>query len=318
MAYSQAKEDAMAVKSATRPAGVRRSARRLAWQRHAEGWLFIGPVIFGVVLFQLAPILVSLYASLTSWDGLTPATFIGTDNYVQLVTRDPYFRETLRNTLYFVAGHIPLTIVTALGLALLCNRQMRGITFFRTAYFVPSISNVVAISVVWFWFYQPQYGVLNGLLSVVGVEGPEWLSDTRWAMPAVILVSVWQGIGYPMVILLAGLQSIPESLYEAAKLDGAHAGQRFRDVTLPLLTPSLFFLLITQFIGSFQVFGIIYVMTQGGPANSTSVYIYYLYQNAFAFGKMGYASAMAWILFLMIAAFTFVQWKLQKRWVFYG
>jgi multiple sugar transport system permease protein len=154
-------------------------------------------------------------------------------------------------------------------------------------------------------------------LRLFGIAGPAWLTDLTWAMPAVILVSVWQGVGYPMIILLAGLQGIPEDYYDAAKVDGASIWRRFRDITLPLLTPTLFFLLITQFIASFQVFGIIYVMTRGGPANATSVYIYNLYQNAFAFGKLGYASAMAWILFVLIASFTFIQWKLQRRWVFY-
>jgi multiple sugar transport system permease protein len=296
---------------------VKRS-RKIRWRKHIEGWIFIGPVIFGIAAFQLVPIVVSIFASLTDWDGLNSPEVVGVENYRRLIADDPYFRQTVRNTLYFVAGHIPLTMAIALGLALLCNSQMRGIALFRTAYFMPAVSNVVAISVVWFWFYQPQDGVLNGLLSTIGIDGPAWLSDLRWAMPAVIIVSVWQGVGYPMVILLAGLQGIPESLYDAAKMDGSSSFQRFRDITLPLLTPSLFFLLITQFISSFQVFGIIFVMTQGGPANATSVYIYYLYENAFAFGRMGYASAMAWLLFAAIAIVTFVQWKLQKRWVFYG
>ncbi|MGH2559034.1 MAG: carbohydrate ABC transporter permease, partial [Thermomicrobiales bacterium] len=306
----------MAVKVAAQHRTMRTSS--LKWRRHLEGWLFIGPVILGILAFQFVPILVSLYASLTRWDGLRSPEFIGIDNYTKLVADDPHFRTTMRNTLFFVAGHIPLTILVALGLALLCNRQMRGISFFRTTYFIPAISNVVAVSVVWFWIYRPENGALNDLLSVVGIEGHAWLSELRYAMPAVILVSVWQGVGYPMVILLAGLQGIPEDLYDAAKVDGSRSWNRFRDVTLPLLTPTLFFLLITQFISSFQVFGIIYVMTQGGPANATSVYIYYLYENAFSFGRMGYASAMAWVLFAMIAAITFVQWKLQKRWVFYG
>jgi multiple sugar transport system permease protein len=286
-------------------------------RRHVEGWLFIGPVIFGILAFQFVPILISIYASLTRWDGLTPPNFIGLANYGQLIFNDPFFHATLRNTLYFTAGNIPLTILLALGLATLCNQKLPGTTLFRTAYFVPYVSNVVAISIVWFWFYKPSNGVLNSMLSLVGISGPAWLSDLQWAMPAVILVSVWQGVGYPMVILLAGLQGISEQLYDAAKVDGATNWRRFRDITLPLLTPSLFFLLITQFIASFQVFGIIYVMTGGGPANATSVYIYYLYQNAFAFGKMGYASAMAWILFVLIATVTFIQWKLQRLWVFY-
>lgn len=290
----------------------------LRWQKNMEGWFFIGPAILGILAFQFVPILVSMYASLTTWDGMNPPAFTGIDNYQRLFVEDGFFRETLQNTIYFTAGHIPLTIVFAMGLALLCNLNLPGIALFRTAYFIPAVSNVVAISVVWFWMYQPQSGVLNTMLANVGIEGPAWLSNSTWAMPAVILVSVWQGVGYPMVILLAGLQGIPHELYEAAKIDGASRSNQFWKITLPLLTPSLFFLFITQFIASFQVFGIIYVMTQGGPANATSVYIYYLYQNAFAFGRMGYASAMAWILFAIIAVVTFIQWKLQKRWVFYG
>lgn len=280
--------------------------------------MFIGPVILGILAFQLVPILVSIYASLTRWDGMNPPEFTGGDNYRRLVTEDDFFRETLQNTIYFTLGHIPLTIIFALALALLCNLNLPGISLFRTAYFIPAVSNVVAISVVWFWIYQPQTGVLNTALARIGIEGPEWLSSTTWAMPAVILVSVWQGVGYPMVILLAGLQGVPQELYEAAKIDGASHWNQFWKITIPLLTPTLFFLMITQFISSFQVFGIIYVMTQGGPANATSVYIYYLYQTAFSFGQMGYASAMAWILFAIIAMVTFIQWKLQKRWVFYG
>jgi multiple sugar transport system permease protein len=308
----------MRMSSRAIPGAIPGKRRKIRWRRHIEGWIFIGPVILGIAAFQLVPIALSIFASLTDWDGLNSPEVVGLENYRKLIAEDPYFRKTVRNTLFFVAGHIPLTMGIALALALLCNSRMRGIALFRTAYFMPSVSNVVAISVVWFWFYQPQDGVLNGLLSTIGIDGPAWLSDIRWAMPAVIVVSVWQGVGYPMIILLAGLQGIPESMYDAAKVDGSTAFQRFRDITLPLLTPSLFFLLITQFISSFQVFGIIFVMTQGGPANATSVYIYYLYQNAFAFGRMGYASAMAWLLFAAIALVTFAQWKLQKRWVFYG
>jgi len=290
----------------------------LRWQKNLEGWFFIGPVILGILAFQFVPILVSIYASLTNWDGLNPPEFTGVGNYQRLIVEDRFFRETLQNTIYFTLGHIPLTIVFAMGLALLCNLNLPGIALFRTAYFIPAVSNVVAVSVVWFWIYQPQYGVLNSMLSSIGIDGPAWLSSTTWAMPAVILVSVWQGVGYPMVILLAGMQGVPHELYEAARIDGASPWNQFWKITLPLLTPTLFFLFITQFISSFQVFGIIYVMTQGGPANATSVYIYYLYENAFAFGRMGYASAMAWILFAIIALVTFIQWKLQKRWVFYG
>lgn len=291
------------------------SRRRL--RKTLEGWLFIGPVILGVLTFQFVPILVSMYASLTSWDGLRSPQFVGIANFVRLITNDRFFRITLKNTLIYTFGHIPLTLGLALCLALLCNRKMIGVTWFRTAYFTPVVTNSVAISLVWLWLYAPDVGLFNWFLSLFGINGPDWLSSSRWAMPAIILVSVWHGAGYPMVILLAGLQGIPQMLYEAATIDGASAWRRFRHVTLPLLTPTLFFLTITQFISSFQVFGLIYVMTRGGPANATNVYIYYLYQNAFSYGKMGYASAMAWILFAVIASITLVQWRLQKRWVFY-
>lgn len=298
----------------------RSSSRRITWMRleeHVFGWLFILPVVIGVCFFQFYPIMVSVYASFTNWTGLNDPAFIGAENYTRLVTADRFFRLTLRNTVYYTLGSIPLSISLAMILALLCNRSMRMVYWYRTAFFAPNVTSTVAISLVWFWLYAPDVGLINWVLSLFGIEGPAWLSSLTWAMPAVIVVGVWQHVGYPMLILLAGLQGIPESLYEAAKLDGAGPLYRFRHVTLPLLTPSLFFLLITQFIASFQVFGLIYVMTQGGPANATNVYIHYLYQNAFAFGRLGYASAMAWVLFLIIALITLVQWQMQKRWVFY-
>ncbi|MCB0126248.1 MAG: sugar ABC transporter permease [Caldilineaceae bacterium] len=306
----------MATVAVSRP----RRRRHISWMRlqeHIYGWLFIMPVVIGVLLFQFYPILVSIYASMTNWTGLNNPSFIGADNYTRLLTADKFFSITLRNTVYYTLGSIPLSISLAMMLALLCNRSMRMVYWYRTAFFAPNVTSTVAISLVWFWLYAPDVGLFNWLLSLVGVDGPAWLTSLTWAMPAVIVVGVWQSVGYPMLILLAGLQGIPESLYEAAKLDGASALQRFRRVTLPLLTPSIFFLLITQFISSFQVFGLIYVMTQGGPANATNVYIYYLYQNAFAFGRLGYASAMAWVLFLIIAVITLIQWRMQKRWVFY-
>lgn len=286
-------------------------------RRNLTGWLYISPLVAGIVLFQIYPILVSLYASLTSWDGIGVPRFIGVLNYKKMAA-DPLFWRTLRNTASFMVGAIPLTIVGSLALAVLCTRKdLKVAPLFRAAYFTPFVTSVVAISLVWFQFYAPERGVINRVLAVVGIEGPAWLSDSTWAMPAVILVAAWQGVGYPMVILIAGLQGIPTTLYEAATVDGASGWGRFYKITLPLLSPSLFFVLLTQIITSFQVFGIIFVMTSGGPANATNVIIYYLYQNAFAFGRLGYASAMAWSLFLMVAIFAFIQWRLQKKWVFY-
>lgn len=303
---------------------TRPQPRTLAWprlsrraRRDLEGWLFISPVVVGVLAFYFVPIIVSFYTSFTNWDGLTQRQWVGWFNYERLLTRDAAFRETIWNTLYYVLGHIPLTIGLALCLALLCHRNMRGVTLFRTAYFLPVVTNVVAISLVWSFFFAPESGPVNWFIGMFGATGPSWLTSTTWAMPAIIIVSVWFGVGYPMIILLAGLQGIPEVYYEAAKVDGASAFWRFRSITVPLLTPTLFFLTITQFISSFQVFGIVYVMTSGGPANSTEVYIHNLYKNAFQFSRMGYASAMAWLLFVTIALVSFLQWKLQKYWVHY-
>jgi multiple sugar transport system permease protein len=297
-----------------RAAEVRRARRK----QNLVGWLFISPIVVGVVAFQFFPILVSMVASLTDWNGIAAPKFVGLRNFTDMFTNDPLFLQTFKNTVYFTLASIPLTIGIGLVLALLCARPIRGVAFFRTAYFAPYVTNVVAIGFVWFWFFQPDDGVINGLLHQLGIDGPQWLTSSSWAMPAVIMVSVWQGIGYPMIILLAGLQGLPNEYFESAKIDGAGAGQRLRFITLPLLTPHFLFLLITQFISSFQVFGLIYVMTKGGPGHATSVYIYNIYQNAFSYGKVGYASAMAWILFVVIALVTYLQWKLQKRWVFYS
>jgi ABC-type sugar transport system permease subunit len=297
-----------------RSAAARRARRRTT----LYGWLFIGPLILGILAFQGVPVVVSIFTSFTNWDGITTPKFLGLGNYVRMFTQDQQYWGTLAHTLEFTVGVIPLTIVAALVLAVLCNgRGKVWNAVFRTAYFTPYVTSIVAIGLVWTQLFTPS-GVLNQLLATIGIQGPSWLTDARWAMPAVILVSAWQAIGYPMVIFLAGLQAIPESLHEAAKVDGASSLGRFFRVTLPLLTPQVFFVLITQIIASFQVFALIYVMTKGGPGTATTVYIYYLYQNGFTFGNLGFASAMAWILFLIIGLVTFAQLRLQRRWVFYN
>lgn len=308
------------VRQATAPAApVRREAARRARRRMTlYGWLFIGPLILGILAFQGIPVVVSIFTSFTNWDGITTPKFLGLGNYVRMFTQDRQYWGTLVNTVEFTVGVIPLTIIGALVLAVLCNgRGKVSNAVFRTAYFTPYVTSIVAIGLVWTQLFTPS-GVLNQLLAIVGIHGPSWLTDARWAMPAVILVSAWQAIGYPMVIFLAGLQAIPESLHEAAKVDGAGSSSRFFRITLPLLTPQIFFVLITQIISSFQVFALIFVMTKGGPGTATTVYIYYLYQNGFTFGDLGFASAMAWILFLIIGLVTFVQLRLQRRWVFYN
>ncbi|GIV75612.1 MAG: sugar ABC transporter permease [Litorilinea sp.] len=300
---------------------LRISRLKISQQRlidNIDGWLFILPAVLGVLAFNFFPILLSLVASFTRWDAITRPEFIGLENYVTMFTRDTFFRITFRNTLFYVLGKIPFAVVLGLMLALLTNRRVLGINFFRTAYYTPVVTSTIAIGIVWTWILSGQFGVLNHFLARVGIDGPDWLADPAWAMIGVIIVSIWHDVGYPMVIYLAALQGIPEVLYEAAEIDGATYWQKTIHLTVPLISPATFFIVILQFISSFQIFGLIYIMTNGGPANSTNVYIYYLYQNAFAWWKMGYASALAWFLFLVIGAITLLQWKMQDRWVFYS
>ena len=285
---------------------------------HLDGWLFILPAVLGVIAFNFFPIALSFFASFTRWDAITPPEFVGTENYTTMFTRDSFFRLTFQNTLFYVFAKIPFTVVIALVLALLTKREVFGIKFFRTAFYTPVVTTTIAIGIVWTWILSGQFGVLNYFLGLVGINGPDWLADTSWAMIGIVIVSIWHDVGYPMVIYLAALQGIPESLYEAAEIDGATTWQKARSITIPLVSPATFFIIILQFISSFQIFGLIYIMTGGGPANSTNVFIYYLYQNAFAWWKMGYASALAWFLFMVIGAITLFQWRMQKRWVFYS
>ncbi len=285
---------------------------------HLDGWLFILPAVLGVIAFNFFPIALSFFASFTRWDAITPPEFVGLENYSTMFTHDSFFRLTFQNTLFYVFAKIPFTVVIALALALLTKREVFGIKFFRTAFYTPVVTTTIAIGIVWTWILSDQFGVLNYFLGLVGINGPDWLADTSWAMIGIIIVSIWHDVGYPMVIYLAALQGIPESLYEAAEIDGATTWQKARSITIPLVSPATFFIIILQFISSFQIFGLIYIMTGGGPANSTNVFIYYLYQNAFAWWKMGYASALAWFLFMVIGAITLFQWRMQKRWVFYS
>lgn len=300
--------------SAVRGTAPRRRPRH---KHNLAGWLFVGPVVLGVLFFQVGPVLMSLWASLTDWSGLRTPQFVGLDNYVELFTDDDTFYPSLRNTAVFTLAVVVLSIVFGLGLAVLCNQKLRGISVFRTLYYSPVVTNIIAIGFVWFWLYEPNNGLFNATLRSVGIDGPAWLSDARIALVAVIIVAVWQSVGYPMIILLAALQAVDPALTEAATVDGAGSWRRFWRITFPLLTPSIFFLTITQFIASFQVFGIIYVMTSGGPNNATTVFIYEIYEAAFRQGRLGYAAAMGWVLFALVGLITAIQWKMEKRWVHY-
>ena len=229
------------------------------------------------------------------------------------------FWDVLGNTFWYVLLYVPIAMVGSLFLALLVNRRLPGIRFFRTIYFLPVISSMVAVALIWSWLYNPEFGLINWMLEkLFGIEGPRWLLSTDWAMPAIALLSAWKVLGYNMLILLAGLQSVPKHLQESALLDGANRWRRFTAVTLPALSPTLFFVLIITLINSFQLFEQTYVLTQGGPANSTLTLSYYSYQNAFQYFRMGYAAAIAYVLFALTLIVTIIQFRLQKRWVFYG
>jgi multiple sugar transport system permease protein len=279
--------------------------------------VFLAPSLIPLLLFTVGPMASSIGLSLVSWNLLTSPRWVGLGNYRQLL-HDGAFHAALLHTLYFVAGYVPLVFVGGLGVALALNQRLKATGFFRTLYFLPVVTSWVVVALVWKWLLNPQYGMVNRLLGLIGIDGPAWLLDPNWAMPAIIVTSAWKDLGYAMVIFLAGLQGIPEDYYEAAALDGAGRWARFRHVTLPLLSPASFFVLVISLINNVQVFDQIWVMTQGGPAGSTSVVVQQIVQNAFSYGRMGYAAAMSWVLFAIILVVTAVQLRLQKRWVVYG
>jgi multiple sugar transport system permease protein len=289
--------------------------RRLLWSEYRDAYLLLTPWLLGFVLWQAGPMLASLYFSLTRYEMVTPPEWVGPDQYVRLF-QDDRFYLALYNSAYYVLFGVPTHLALALAAAMLLNVQIRGTSFYRTLYYVPSIVPIVANSLLWGWMFAPDYGLVNNFLASVGLPQPLWLLHPSWSKPALIVMSWWT-IGGQMVILLAGLQGVPDHLYEAAEIDGAGAWHRFWAVTLPLLTPSIFFNLIVALIGAFQVFTQAYVMTHGGPQFSTLFYILFLYQNAFEDFKMGYASALAWVLFVIVLAITLVQFKIANRWVFY-
>lgn len=299
------------------PAGQQRP-RSLQRREKWEAWLFLTPNLVGFLVFTVFAVIFSLWISVHEWDLFNPPAFVGLANFAKLLTRDTSFRRALWNTLYFALGIVPLGTAVALVLALLVNRALKGITLFRTALYVPSVSSTIAIGIVWVWLLDPQFGLVNWFLRTVGIAyPPDWLNSTVWAKPALILMDVWKSAGYYMVIFLAGLQGIPEQLYEAALIDGATPWRKFWSITLPLLSPTTFFVVVMRIIGVFNIFEQPYIMTQGGPAGSTETMVFYIYKNAFEWFQMGYAAAIAWVLFLIIFAVTYLQFRYQRRWVTY-
>lgn len=286
-------------------------------RKHAIGYAFISPWLLGFVLFTAGPFVVSIYLSFTRYDIVSPPVWVGWANYHKLLTADPLFWKSLGITFKYALVAVPVGIVAGVGLALLLNLDIGGISLYRTVFYVPSIVPVVATSVIFVWLLNPQIGLVNGILRWFGIVGPAWLRDSRWAFWSLVLMSLW-GVGGSMIIYLAGLKDIPAALYEAAIIDGAGPWQRTRYVTLPMLTPVIFFSLIMGVIGAFQYFTQAYVMTLGGPEDSTHFYALYLFNRAWRYLDMGYASAMAWVLFVVVMAFTMVIFRTHKRWVHYG
>lgn len=277
------------------------------------GWLglFLLPGLLGLLMFTIGPLLASLVLTLFQWDLLTPPKFVGFANFVRL-SQDKTFWSALRHTLGFIAGYLPLVIVCSLGIALALNAPLRGIGVIRTAFFLPVVSSWVAVALLWSWLFNPKFGLVNYVLSLLGVAGPGWLFDPFWAMPAIILTSVWKDLGFVMVLFLAGLQAIPHDYYEAASLDGANRWQQFIAITVPLLAPTSFFVTIISLINSFQVFDQVWVMTEGGPAGATTVLVEQVVKHAFRYGEMGYASAISWVLFAIVFVVTLLQFRLQR------
>ena len=280
------------------------------------GYAFIAPWLVGFLAFTVYPFLSSVYLSFTRYDIVTPPVWVGAANYHTLLTGDALFWKSLSVTFEFALVAVPLGIIFGVMLALLLNLELRGMGLYRTIFFLPSILPTVATSVVFLWLFNPEVGLINRLLRAVGVTGPEWLQSPTWALPSLVLLSLW-AVGGSMVIYLAGLKDIPAHLYEAATIDGANAWQRLRHVTLPMLSPVIFFNLVMGLIGVFQYFTEAYIMTQGGPEDSTHFYALYLFERAWRYLDMGYASAMAWVLFLVIMAITGLLFWTQRRWVHY-
>jgi multiple sugar transport system permease protein len=278
------------------------------------GYIFIAPQMLGLVLFILGPALGAFFLSFTSWNMTSAPRWVGLTNYQRQLT-DPLFYTLLKNTLYLTFGYIPLVVVASLGLALLVNKKVPLRNFYRSVYFLPTVTSVVAISLLWKWLLQPDFGVINYALSLFGIKGPLWLSSREWSMPALIMMRVWWGAGYYMVILLAGLQAIPSEYYEAARIDGANNWDQFKHVTVPLLSPTIFLVVIMAAIWTLQEFDQVFMMTGGGPADATIVLVLQIYRLGFRYFRMGDASALSIILFGIIMLFTFLQFRFSDRWV---
>lgn len=293
--------------------------RGLTLAKRERAWAYglILPWIIGFIVFTLGPMLASLYFSFTDYNVITPPEWVGLDNYRRAFFNDPLFWHSLWVTIKYASMALPLSLILGFSLAILLNQDIPGVKIWRTVYFLPSVIAGVAVALLWVNIFNPRIGVLNPFLdSVLGIKGPRWLSDPAWALRSLVIMGLW-GIGGSMIVYLAGLQGIPTHLYEAARIDGANRWQTFRNVTLPMMSPIIFYNLVLGMIGTFQYFTEVYVATGGGPIRSTLVYNLYLYQNAFQFFDMGYASMLAWVLFAIIMFFTLLIFRTSEFWVHY-
>ena len=304
------------------PLGARQTAHqpgrgvsKLHRREAIEGVLLALPWIIGFVVFTAGPMLAAIYLGLTKWDIITPPRFVGLRNYVDLFTKDRLFLQSIRVTVFYTAMSVPLHVILGFLLASLLNAHVPGTNIFRAIFYLPSVLPLVASAILWSWLLNPEFGLVNFGLSRVGIAGPGWLTSETWALPAIVLMNV-QFVGITMVIMLAGLQRVPQELYEVAQLDGAGRLHQLRYVTLPMMSSVIFFAIVININNSFQTFTQAYVMTNGGPSNATMFYMLYLYNNAFRFYKMGYASAMALVLFIAMVIITLVQFRLSRRWVY--
>ena len=305
------------LKGVTISAGRKRRISRRELRDTLAFFALTGPNFLLLIIFTFWPIAYSGYLSFQKWNMIAPTKeFVGLANFQKMIG-DPVFWEVLRNTFVLAAGTVVVKLALALGLALVLNQRLAGRSLYRAIIFSPTFTTSVAVAMVWGWIFDPHYGLLKLPLNALGLTSPNWLMDVNWSLPAVMIVVIWSGLGYDMVIFLAGLQGIPIDLYEAARVDGASRRQLFTHITFPLLSPTTFFLTVISVVGALKAFDIVAVMTGGGPLNSSNVYVFYLYQNAFRWFKIGYASALALVLFIIIMAITLAQVRLSRRWVHY-
>lgn len=290
------------------------SLRRL---EEVTAWLFVLPIVFGLLVFQAFPVLFSLYVSFTDWNLLSAPVWVGLQNYIDLFTIDPFFFSTLRNTFLYTIYTVSLGLILALLVAMLLNQPLRGKEIFRAVFFLPVILPTASAALAWTWMYDANSGIINSFLKLLGLAPIPWLVNTHYALWAIIIESVWAGVGFNVVIFLAGLQGISKDYYEAAEIDGANAWQKLVHITLPLLSPTTFFVVVTSIINAVQIFDLPFVMTNGGPANATQTIVMYIYSNAFRLQRMGLASAVGYMVFIIILVLTFLNFKLEKKWVFY-